>query len=273
MLRRLLLAIVLCLPTLSAVTPANAACTVGGSSGFSSGSAVVGNQVVLCANSSGSSASSTSKTSTTKTTVTKKALTVVVVCPTSVSTSAEIVAAALLGCPIPGPSRPPTKTVVVAPKTAVAKTQVISAASDQAAFKPNGVSIVASQLTLQIGESVVLTSDAMVHERSAAILGRIGYVQFVPSAFHWSSDSGWAASAPVVTASFDSAGAKNVRLTVDYQASYRFSLTEPWVLIGLVSAGTQAELNVITAQQAAQTKRAPLLVWSNCVVHPSAYRC
>jgi hypothetical protein len=274
MLRRLLLAIALCLPSFLAASHAYAACTPGGVSGFSSGSAVVGNQVVVCVNSS--TASSASKSSTTKTKMTKNVSVVVapvVVCPTSVSTTAQIVAAALLGCAIPGPSRPPTKVVVSVPKTAVNKSQAVSVSSDQAAFTPNPISIVASQSALAIGESLLLSSDAVVHERSATILGRVGYVQFVPNAYHWSSDSGWEASAPVAIATFASNGAKEIRLTVDYQASYRFSLTEPWVAIGNVSMSALAEVNVVAAPPAVQTKRAPLLVWNNCIAHPSAYRC
>lgn len=256
-------------------TPAFAACDPGGASGFSSGSAVVGNQVVVCANNSANSLSNSTKTSPGKITSKKPASVASKPssCPTSVTTTAEIVAAALRGCTIPGPSRPPTKVTILPPKTIATKSQVASLSSDQAAFTPDQVAIHASQTKFHLDETVLLSSSAKVHERSAVILGRIGYVQFVPSAYRWLAENNWVLGSPVFAANFKSIGSKTVNLSVDYEASYRFSLTEPWQKIGLVTVEAQMLLEVIQAPAPLQVRSMPLLVWSSCATHPSAYRC
>jgi hypothetical protein len=153
---------------------------------------------------------------------------------------------------------------------------VVSSASlaDQAAFTPNAVSIAASKTGLTPGESALLTSNAANHERSATILGRIGYVRFVPADHSWMADDGWAASGAVAIASFSSSGIKNISLTVGYQASYRFGLSEPWVDVGVVTVSASTVLEVFqAAPPPIVVKLKPHLVWSNCEVHPSSYRC
>lgn len=254
-------------------TAARAACTASASGAFSSGSAVVGNQVVICANSSTSNTAAKT-TSNLTTTVVKTPATVVPkpVCPTSVATTAQIVAAALLGCAIPGPSKPPVAVVVTKPKATT--TAVVSSASlaDQAAFTPNAVTIAVSKTSLSPGESAILMSNAATHERSAAILGRVGYVRFVPVDYSWMADGGWSASGAVAIASFQGVGNKQVSLTVGYQASYRFGLADPWSPVGVVTVSAATSLEVLQPPPPA-AKLTPHLVWSNCSVHPSGYRC
>jgi hypothetical protein len=196
------------------------------------------------------------------------------VCPTSVATTAQIVAAALLGCAIPGPSKPPAVTIVAKPKATT--TAVVTAASlaDQAAFTPNSVAIAASKTSFSPGESTMLTSNAATHERSATILGRVGYVRFVPVDYSWMADGGWSASGAVAIASFASVGNKTVSLIVGYQASYRFRLAEPWSDVGIVTVSAATVVEVLQpAPPPVVAKLTPHLVWSNCAVHPSAYRC
>ena len=275
MFKKSLLVAMLFFASITSAAPAQAACTTSSSGAFSSGSAVVGNQVVICANSSTSSTAT--KTNTKSTSTSAKAPTVVApkpVCPTSVATTAQIVAAALLGCAIPGPSKPPALVVVAKPKATT--TAVISAASlaDQAAFTPNAVAIAASKSSLSPGESTMLTSNAQTHERSATILGRVGYVRFVPVDYSWMADGGWSASGALAIANFASVGNKSVALTVGYQASYRFGLAEPWSDVGIVTVGAATSLEVSQpAPPPVVAKLTPHLVWSNCSAHPSAYRC
>jgi hypothetical protein len=274
MFRRILIAILFAVQ-LVAAGPAMAACTAGSSSGFSSGSAIVGNQVVLCANSSASANNSATKTTSTKTIVNtpKQVAQPKPVCPTTVATTEQIVAAALLGCPIPGPSKPPVAVVVAKPKVTTTNSAAISVASDSAAFTPNPLAIKSSLLVLAIGQSAILTSDAVSHERSAVILGRVGYVKFEPSEYRWSADSGWSASGAASVVNFATAGGKLVSLEVGYLASYRFSLTEVWQSVGTVLVHAELPLEVQATAPPPATHLVGHLVWGSCKVHPSTYRC
>jgi len=277
MFRRVLVAILFGVQLVASgpAVPAMAACTAGSSSGFSAGSAIVGNQVVLCANSSAATNSSATKTTSTKTIANtpKQVAQPKPVCPTSVATTAQIVAAALLGCPIPGPSKPPVAVVVAKPKVTTTNSAAISVASDSAAFTPNPLAINSSLSVLAIGQSAILTSDAVSHERSAVILGRVGYVKFVPSEYRWSADSGWSASGAASVVNFSTAGSKLVSLEVGYLASYRFSLTEVWQPVGTVLVHAELPLEVQAPAPPPATRLVGHLVWANCKVHPSAYRC
>ena len=95
---RIALTLALFLSQLFAAQPAQAACIPGSGAAFSTGSAIVGNQVVLCANAE--SVATTTKRSQTTVTKSQPAKPVVVVkplCPDPMVTTAQIVAAALLG--------------------------------------------------------------------------------------------------------------------------------------------------------------------------------
>ena len=272
---RFLAIVAVLLSNLAVTEPAHAACTASGAGSFSAGSQIVGNQVLICANSSSSTSTAKSTTSVTSKSVTTKSIAAPKpVCPTSVSTTAQIVAAALLGCKIPGPSQPPVAIVVTKPKVATSLVMQPTSLSDQAAFSPNAVAISASKNSLTVGESSILTTDAATHERSATILGRIGYVRFVPVGFSWHSDSTFTATGAVAIASFDSVGTHAVSLKVDYAATYRFSLTEAWTAAGTVTSLASTTLQVSQTNQTMPTARlVGHLVWANCMVHASSYRC
>jgi hypothetical protein len=165
--------------------------------------------------------------------------------------------------------------VVAKPKTTAATTSTATNAlsSDSAAFTPNSVAINSSLSVLAIGQSAILTSDASTHERSAVILGRVGYVKFVPSEYRWSADSGWTASGAASVVNFATAGSKLVWLEVGYLASYRFALTDAWQPVGTVFASAQLTLTVQAPQPPPVTRIVGHLVWASCKVHPSNYRC
>lgn len=180
---------------------------------------------------------------------------------------------------MPGPSAKPPST---SKPTLSAKSKSIEAIStsgqsDQALFSPEPFSIQPSSSTAQTAEAVVFTSDARDHERSALILGRLGYVRFVPVSFSWAHAPGQ--NSPVAVLSFATSGTKSVSLQVTFQASSRFSLAEPWVVVGDVVATAQTSVEVaepstrIPAQPLAKTKVKPRLVFAACETLPSAYRC
>lgn len=258
---------------------ASAACLPSAGSGFATGSVISGNQVVVCARESQQSGSvSTSKpvasTRTTKTTPGKQqTVTPKLNCPAQVRTTEQIVAATLAGCPIVGPSYPPSRAVTVKPsKPAIAKERIsTSSQSEEVSLSPSRLSISASQTLLRVGEAVVLTSDATEHEKTAVILGRLGFVRFTPVGFEWFADGVQRAS--VAVTSFSKEGTKSISLQVVYLASTRFSLSEQWVLVGSVTANARIEVKVENIEPAQQPRLAPRLVSASCETKPSSYRC
>ena len=258
---------------------ANAACQASTGSGFATGSVISGNQVVICAKESQQSSSvSTSKpvasTKTSKTTPGKSQTTTPKInCPTQVRTTEQIVSATLSGCPIVGPSAPPARVVTVKPgKPAIAEARVsASSQSAEAALSPRALAIVVSQTVLRVGEAVVLTSDAGEHEKSAVILGRLGFVRFTPVDFEWRVDGfQWS---PVAVASFSTEGTKPISLQVVYLASTRFSQSEQWVRVGSVTANANFAVTVENIEPTKRPRLTPRLVSASCETKPSSYRC
>jgi hypothetical protein len=256
-----------------------AACQPSTGSGFATGSVISGNQVVVCAKESKQTSSvSTSKpvasSKTTKTIPGKpQTVTPKVNCPAQVRTTEQIVSATLAGCPIVGPSAPPARVVTVKPgKPAIAEARVSSSSqSAEAALSPRPLSIAASQAVLRVGEGLVLTSDAGEHEKTALILGRLGFVRFTPVEFEWLVDG--VQRSPVAVTSFSAAGTKPISLQVVYLASTRFSLSEQWVLVGSVMANATIEVKVENIEPAQRPRLTPRLVSASCETKPSEYRC
>ena len=235
----------------------------------------MGNRVVICATESSQKTTTSKSTSTTtgkpKSSGSSPSLPKPV-CPTAVSTTEQIVAAALAGCSIPGPSRPPAAKPAT-PRKIESTTSSISATSQsaQAVLEPQPLVIQASKSVLQVGESVLLSSDAADHEKSAVILGRSGFVRFTPVSYQWSA--GGAQDSAVAVAAFSSSGQKQLSLQLTYRASTRFSLSEPWVFVGLVTAAADYQVLVIEAAPTISPKLVPRLVKGSCEGWPSNYRC
>lgn len=187
-------------------------------------------------------------------------------------------AATLAGCAVPGPSAPPVRAVVSRPGNPARTESNISASSQsaEAALSARALAISASQQLLRVGEAVVLSSDAAEHEKTAVILGRLGFVRFTPVAFEWSGET--LQSSPVAVASFATPGIKSIALRVTYLASTRFSLSENWSRVGevAVSATIEVKVDEFRVQPADPTSKPRLsarLVSANCEVKPSSYRC
>ena len=258
---------------------ASASCLPSTGSGFATGSVISGNQVVICAKESQQSSSvSTSKpvasTKTSKTTPGKSQTTTPKInCPTQVRTTEQIVSATLAGCPIVGPSAPPARVVTGKPgKPAIAEARVsASSQSAEAALSPRALAIVVSQTVLRVGEGVVLTSDAGEHEKTTVILGRLGFVRFVPVEFEWLVDG--VQRSPVAVASFSTEGTKPISLQVVYLASTRFSLSEQWVRVGSVTANANFAVTVENIEPTKRPRLTPRLVSASCETKPSSYRC
>lgn len=258
---------------------ASAECRPALGSGFATGSVIAGNQVVVCARESQQTTSvSTSKpvasTKTTNTTPGKpQTVAPKINCPAEVRTTEQIVAATLAGCRIPGSSAPPARVVTSKPgKPAVADARVSSSSqSAEAALSPRPLYIAASQTVLRVGEAVVLTSDAVEHEKTAVILGRNGFVRFTPVEHSWLVEP--AQSSPVAVTTFSAAGTKPITLQVVYLASSRFSLSEAWVRVGLVTTTAAIEVKVENIEPAKTPKLRARLVSASCEAKPSSYRC
>ena len=276
---------ILLLSILTDAQIASAACSTKSSSAFASDSSISNNQVLVCATYTQQKTSAS--TSTAKTTVksTAKPVPPEPRCPRSASTIAQIFAAELADCKSAGPIKPPAvlpkplATVKVTEKI-VAKTTTansIAAQSDQALFSPQPLAIQASTAVAQIGEAILLTSDAQDHESTALILGRTGYVRFVPLAYTWSIAT--AGDSPVAVASFTASGFKSISLRVAYKASSRFSLSEPWLPVGQVFATAESRLEIVepakqpSRSATARARLKPHLVFASCETKPSTYRC
>ncbi|MBP6043363.1 MAG: hypothetical protein KA500_02470 [Rhodoluna sp.] len=268
---RIVLFLALIFSQLVAVQPARAACVAGAGSGFSAGSAIVGNQVILCANSD----SATSTTNRSQTVSTKYAKPVAAVkppvCPSVTVTTAQIVAAALLGCKILGPSNPPAPVVVVKPK--VTNSSSLNQQTDSAAFVPNEIAIAATPSQAPIFVSMLLTSNTIEHERTALVLGRTAYVRFVPSKYEWLAESIRLNDGAIAVAAFATSGPKQIDLTVSFDASYRFGLNDAWMPVGVVTRSASAQVLVTEPARQVIAKKKPRLVWASCQKHPSNYRC
>ncbi len=254
---------------------AQANCTTSQPTGFSTGSAITGNRVVICATESNQKTTTSKSTSTTTGKLKSYGSAPLVpkpICPTAVSTTEQIVAAALAGCKIPGPSRPPASKPTTSRKIE-STTSNVSATSQsaQAVLEPQPLAITASKTVLQVGESVLLSSDAADHEKVAVILGRPGFVRFTPFRYQWSVAG--AQDSAVAVAAFSSSGEKPLSLQLTYRASTRFSLSESWVFVGLVTARADHQVSVIEAVQTIAGRPMPRLVRGSCESWPSSYRC
>jgi hypothetical protein len=62
-------------------------------------------------------------------------------------------------------------------------------------------------------------------------------------------------------------------LNVGYEASYRFSLSEPWQPIGLVYSTDSVDVEVIEPVVVIERRQSPRLVFDTCLAHSSDYRC
>ncbi len=269
---RIVLVLTLFLSQFVAAQPARAACTPGSGAAFSASSAIVGNQVVLCANSD--SVATTAKRSQTTVTKSQPAKSVVVVkplCPDTMNTTAQIVAAALLGCKITGPSNPPAVVVVAKPK--VTQSSALSQRTDSAAFSPNDVAVFASPSQATVLTAMLLTSNAVEHERTAVVLGRTAYVRFVPIKHDWLFEGLPPAVGAIAVASFATSGQKQIELTVSFDASYRFGLSDAWIAVGVVTRSASTQVLVTEAPKLVAPKTKPRLVWASCQKHSSNYRC
>ena len=253
-------------------TAAQAACTQ---------SAVVSNgSVTLCLNASKPSATPSPSTKT----VTSVRIPVVApvvqlpkpvkyVCPSTVSTQNALALAILQGCSgtrlLPPPAAPvaSSKTTV----TTVIKTTT-SVLSDQAAFTPNPIAIVVSQTEYLVGESATLISNAASHDRSATLLGSPAQVRFVPVAQRWLLDGKAFADGAIAVALLSAAGVHSVELQVDYLASYRFDLSSPFIVAGVITQSAAVSLSASGPPPPAKRAR-PHLVLATCALHPSSYRC
>lgn len=268
---RIVLVLALIFSQLVAVQPAQAACNAGSGSAFSSGSAIVNNQVILCAITD-SSVVTTKRSQTSTTTVVKPLVAVKSpVCPSVTLTTAQIVAAALLGCKILGPSNPPAPVVVVKPK--VTNSSAVSQQTDSAAFVPNEIAIASTPSSAPVFVSILLTSNAVEHERTAVVLGRTAYVRFAPIKYSWAAEVGQLNEGAIAVIAFATPGQKQIDLTVSFNASYRFGLSEAWMPAGVVTRSASAQVLVTEPAKQVYAKTKPRLVWASCQKHPSNYRC
>jgi hypothetical protein len=232
----------------------------------------VANQVVLCANAESVAVTTKrSQTTVTKSLPTKPVVVVKPLCPDTMVTTAQIVSAALLGCKIIGPSNPPAAVVVKKPK--VAQSSALSQQTDSAAFSPNDVTAFASLGQATVFSAILLTSNAVEHERTAIVLGRTAYVRFVPIKFDWLCEGQALGGGSIAVASFATPGQKQIDLTVSFDASYRFGLSDAWIPVGVVTRSASTQVLVTEPPKQVSQKSKPRLVWASCQKHVSNYRC
>jgi hypothetical protein len=162
---------------------------------------------------------------------------------------------------------------VVVTKPKVAQSSALSQQTDSAAFSPNDVTVFTSPGQATVFSAMLLTSNAVEHERTAVVLGRTAYVRFVPIKFNWLSEGQAFGGGAIAVASFATPGQKQIDLTVSFDASYRFGLSDAWIAVGVVTRSASTQVLVTEAPKLVAPKTKPRLVWASCQKHSSNYRC
>ncbi|MFM6966970.1 MAG: hypothetical protein ACKOWI_06400 [Rhodoluna sp.] len=254
-----LVAVLVVVLTIPFPTSAQAAC--------SQTAKVAGGSVTLCL--------STAKPSTTPSSSTKTVTSVrtpTLICPGWVTNIDLLVAAILRGCAVPrllaaAPAKPVATSTSKTTTTIKTTNTVIS---DQAAFTPDGVSILTPAVDYIVGASALLTSTAATHTRTATVLGAPAQVRFVPIAYRWRLDAVAIATSAFAVMPLKTAGAHRVDLEIDYEASYRIDLASPFISVGQITVSASSDL---TATAPVLARARPHLVAGTCSTHPSSYRC
>ena len=229
---------------------------------------IAAGSVTLCLSITKPSATPSSSTKT----VTSVRTPVTFACPGWVTSLDLAVAAILRGCATPRLlSAPPKPIPVASSKTTTSTTVNFSVQSDEAAFTPNPIQIVATSTEGMVGSNLILSSTAVTHDRQATLLSSPAQVRFTPSAYRWSLDGKPISTSQLAVASLTNVGVHSVVLAVDYLASYRFDLSAAFTSAGLITVSASQQLSAFAPS--ATAKGVAHLVAGSCASHPSTYRC
>lgn len=173
----------------------------------------------------------------------------------------------------------PKPVVVAAPKpvtpvVAVKSSTAVTSASDQAAFTPNPVGVNSANDIGATSQTFFFSADAFAHNKLGTVLGSAADVSFVPIGYSWTADNGVTGTGSSFSAAWPDGGQHNVTLTVTYAASYLVA-GGSWVSVGTITASAGAAVTVVAFDPPppVKTKAAPLLVFKNCLLKPTGYRC
>jgi len=168
------------------------------------------------------------------------------------------------------PAKPTTPTIQLASNT--------SKASDEASFSPALLSVSASDAVVQVGEAVAFGTNAALHYKAGALLGKAVDVQFAPTETHWIFGDGSSSSGPDASHRYSSAGAYSITATVLYAVSYQIAGATSWLSSGSISVS--GSTSVVVATASGQNSEPPALagnlvrlVGQNCFENPGSFGC
>lgn len=176
--------------------------------------------------------------------------------------------------PKPVPKSTPKPTPKATPKSLVT-TKVSNA---QARFTPAPVQIKTSNQNPETGEAILIQVSAVMHFRTAGLLGREAEVRFTPTENSWVFGDGAGALGSEVRHSYERSGKYLLSVKVSYLAEYRFAGEVKWQESGTIVVRDSIEISVGQAPESAEvpisgSPNRVLLVVKNCSGRENAFGC
>lgn len=176
--------------------------------------------------------------------------------------------------PKPAPRSTPKPTPKATPKSLVT-TKVSNA---QARFTPAPVQITTSNQSPEVGEVVLVRVNAVMHFRTASLLGREAEVRFTPTENNWVFGDGAGALGSEARHSYERSGKYLLSVKVSYLAEYRFAGEAKWKESGTIVVRDSIEISVGQAPEPSEvpisgSPNRVLLVAKNCSGRENAFGC
>jgi outer membrane biosynthesis protein TonB len=249
------------------------ACTVSGSSNFSHASQADDTAITVCAKATAVTKAKAKPAPPAKPAPAKPAPAKPAPAkPAPVTQSAPKTIPKVTPKPAPKPTAKPTPKAT--PKSLVT-TKVSNA---QARFTPAPVQITTSNQSPEVGEVVLVRVNAVMHFRTASLLGREAEVRFTPTENSWVFGEGAGALGAEVRHSYERSGKYLLSVKVSYLAEYRFAGEAKWQESGTIVVRDSIEISVGQAPESAEvpisgSPNRVLLVAKNCSGRESAFGC
>lgn len=129
-----------------------------------------------------------------------------------------------------------------------------------------------SQGVLQVGETLDLRANAMMHTRNRLLLWYPSQVRFRPVEYFWTFDDGTDSSSYLVTHSWNRSGSFQVKLAVKYSVEYRIIGKSGWLFLPGLITSNAVPLNVQVGAGAGNKPKVVLVHW-NCLQRIQAVGC
>jgi hypothetical protein len=129
-----------------------------------------------------------------------------------------------------------------------------------------------------VGEVIFVRVNAVMHFRTASLLGREAEVRFTPTETAWVFGDGAGVLGSEARHSYERSGKYLLSVKLAYLAEYRFAGEATWQESGTIVVRDSIEISVGQALGTAEVPSSGspnrvLLVAKNCSVRPSAFGC